>query len=165
MIDSKRHSLDRIDYRILDILQSDARISNNKLAGLVHLSPSACLSRVRQLHEKGYIVASRAQLDLTRLCRHVIVLCTITLKDHSQKNFKNFEKSVLKIPELVECNKISGQFDYLLRFICTDMDSYHAISEKLLDGDTNIANLYSHVVLDQTKTFVGYPLAYLKNIP
>ena len=165
MVDNKQHALDRIDYRILDILQSDARINNNRLAGLVHLSPSACLNRVRQLHEKGYILASRAQLDISRLCHHVVVLCTVTLQDHSQKNFKNFEKSILKIPELVECNKISGQFDYLLRFICTDLDSYHAISEQLLDGDTGIASLYSHVVLDQIKIFAGYPLSHLKRIP
>lgn len=158
---TRQRTLDKLDYKILDILQGDARISNNELAQQINLSPSACLNRVKSLHEKGYILASRAQLDLTKLCHHIVVLCTVTLHDHSQKNFKNFEKAILKIPELVECNKVSGQFDYFLRFICRDMDSYHSISEDLLDSDANIANIHSHVVLDHTKTFSGVPIKHL----
>ena len=155
---TKKHDLDPIDLRILDILQADARIQNNKLADRVNLSPSACLNRVKLLHDHGFVKASRAQLDLGKVCSHVHVFCTVTLSDYSAKNIENFEKRVKEMPELVECFKVSGHFDYLLRFVCVDMAGYHRISERTLNADIGVTGLCSHVVLDVTKTFSGYPL-------
>lgn len=159
MADSTR--LDRIDLKILRTLQDEARISNHDLSERVGLSPSSCLQRVRKLEARGVLEAYRARINLERVCRSVTVLATATLSHHDQTSFSRFEKAVAEIPEVVECLKVSGTFDYILRFVCTDMAQYHALSERLLDTGRGVAQLSSHVVLASTKPAAGYPLERL----
>jgi len=153
--------LDRIDYQLLGELQSNARISNNELAKRINLSASACLQRFKKLEEAEYISSYGAVLNMDKLCGHIMVLASVILHEHVQDSFIKFEKIAMQIPEMIECYKVSGQFDYFLRFICTDMDRYYQISEQLLNSDIEISNLSSHMVLDQTKAFGGYPIAEL----
>lgn len=153
--------LDRIDLKILQTLQEEARISNHDLSARVGLSPSSCLQRVRKLEARGVLDSYRARINLERLCRSVTVVATATLSHHDQASFSRFEKAVADIPEVVECLKVSGTFDYILRFVCADMAQYHALSERLLDTGRGVAQLSSHVVLASTKPAAGYPLAHL----
>lgn len=153
--------LDRIDLKILSTLQQEARISNHDLAERVGLAPSSCLQRVRKLEGHGVLGPYRASINLDRVCRSVTVIATVTLKNHEQSAFRRFEQAVAGIPEVVECLKVSGTFDYVLRFVCTDMTQYHALSERLLDADRGVAQLSSHVVLASNKTDEGYPLERL----
>jgi DNA-binding Lrp family transcriptional regulator len=157
----EKHKLDRIDLKILTTLQDEARISNHDLAERVGLSPSSCLQRVRKLETRGVLDGYRAHIDLDRICRSVTVIATATLANHDQKSFSRFERAVADIPEVVECLKVSGTFDYILRFVCADMAQYHALSERLLDIGRGVAQLSSHVVLASTKQAGGYPLDHL----
>lgn len=150
--------LDRIDVKILATLQAEARISNHDLAERVGLSPSSCSQRVRKLEARGVIGPYHARIQLDRVCRSVTVLATVTLNNHEHKDFQRFEQAVAAIPEVVECLKISGAFDYLLRFVCADMTQYHALSEHLLSTGRGVAQLSSHVVLTTCKADDGYPL-------
>lgn len=156
-----RPRLDRIDLKILSRLQRDARITNHRLAESIGLSPSACLQRVRKLEAAGIIAAYGASLDLDKVCRSVTVLASVTLRRHAKTDFGRFEAALREIPEIVECRKVSGGFDYLLRFVCPDMARYHALSEELLGAGPGVANLSSHVVLEEAKAFTGYPLEKL----
>ncbi len=151
-------SLDRYNLNILKILQRDGRISNQALADRVGLSPSACLERVRKLEKQGLIRTYRAELGLERYCATVSVYATVTLHDHRKQEFDQFERAVREIPELVECAKVSGQFDYILKFICPDMARYHHLSDALLAAGTGMLEVNSHVVLDTTKPFTGVPV-------
>jgi len=153
--------LDQIDLKILSILQGNARVTNQELSERVGLSPSPCLQRVRKLEGAGLMGPYLARLDLDRICRNVVVIATVTLRTHEHQDFKAFEAAVAALPEVVECFKVSGSFDYFLRFVCPDLVRYHLLSEELLRGGPGIAQLSSHVVLDRSKEFSGYSLSHL----
>lgn len=153
--------LDQIDTRILSALQTNARITNHRLAETVGLSPSPCLQRVRKLERAGLLGPYLARIDLDRVCRNVTVIATVTLKTHEHQDFNAFEAAVAGLPEVVECFKVSGAFDYFLRFVCPDLARYHTLSEDLLTHGPGIAQISSHVVLDRTKEFRGYDLERL----
>lgn len=154
----RKLKLDRIDVKILATLQGEARITNHDLAERVHLSPSSCLQRVRKLEQAGVLTSYHARIDLQRVCRSVTVIAEVQLNNHEQEDFKRFEAAVREIPEAIECLKVSGTFDYIVRFVCPDMAQYHALTERLLDTGRGVAHLSSHVVLARCKDADGFPL-------
>jgi DNA-binding Lrp family transcriptional regulator len=151
-------ALDAVDRKILEVLQRDARVTNQRLSEMVNLSPSACFERVRRLEKAGIVAAYRASLDLGKLCRSVTVVATVQLGSHDQAAFGRFEAAVRATPDIVECFAVTGAFDYVLRFVCADMASYQAASDTLLAKGPPLAQFHSHVVLGATKTFAGFPL-------
>ena len=153
-----RIRLDRTDVRILATLQREARITNHDLAERVHLSPSSCLQRVRKLEKWGVLRSYNARVELERICRSVTVIAEARLSNHEQADFHRFERAVEKIPQVTECLKVSGEYDYILRFVCADMAQYHALSEQLLDTGRGVAHLSSHVVLARCKETDDLPL-------
>jgi DNA-binding Lrp family transcriptional regulator len=150
--------LDQLDIKILDTLQADARITNQDLADAVGLSPSPCLQRVKRLEKAGVIAGYRIQIDLNAICRHVDVICAITLKTHGLEDFANFERTVAGMQHVVECTKVSGNIDYFVRFICPDIGAYQMLSDELLQLGPKVSNLSSHVVLKTVRPFVGVVL-------
>jgi DNA-binding Lrp family transcriptional regulator len=150
--------IDGVDRKILEILQSEARVTNQRLSEMVALSPSACFERVRRLEKAGILAAYRASLDLGKLCRSVTVVATVQLGSHDQAAFARFEAAVRATAEIVECFAVTGAFDYVLRFVCPDMAGYQAASDALLARGPPLAQFHSHVVLGATKTFTGFPL-------
>ncbi|HEC01126.1 MAG: Lrp/AsnC family transcriptional regulator [Alphaproteobacteria bacterium] len=158
---TKKRSIDRIDLKILSILQNNARITNHDLSSEVNLSPSSCLQRVRRLEDEGYLESYMAVINLNKICRTVTVLLTVSLHDHTNTNFKTFEKVINDFPEIVECYTVSGNFDYFLRIVCPDMDRYLELNDKLIDCMEGVANISSHVALATTKGFKGYALDQL----
>jgi len=154
-------TLDRINRKILSALQKEARMTNQDLADKVGLSPSSCLSRVKKLEEAGYIGSYMAVLNLPKLCRSVTVIATVSLKDQSTEAFRLFRQAAQEIPEVVECDTVSGVFDFFLKIVAPDMLRYNAINDRLLDLIPGQINISSHVVLETGKPFRGYPLDQL----
>lgn len=150
--------LDHLDIRILHRLQADARITNQDLADAVGLSPSPCLQRVKRMERAGIISSYRAHIDLHKVCRHVDVIAAATLKSHGLDDFQSFEKMVAGMRYVVECTKVSGTIDYLMRFVCPDIASYHMLSDELLKLGPKLGNLSSYVVLSSIKPFKGIVL-------
>lgn len=150
--------LDQLDIKILDKLQADARITNQDLADAVGLSPSPCLQRVKRLEKAGVISNYRVQIDLHAICRHVDVICAVTLKSHGLEDFENFERTIGGLQHVVECTKVSGNIDYFVRFICPDISSYQMLSDELLELGPKVSNLASHVVLKTVRPFAGVVL-------
>ncbi len=148
---------DALDHRILKTLQEDARISNKELAARVGLSPSACLMRVRRLESEGFIRSYEARLDIEQVASCVEVFAEVTLATHKAVTFQRFESEIDAIDEVVECHKVSGSCDYLLRFACRDVKRYHRISDSLLER-AEVKSLQTLVVLETTKNAAGYPL-------
>lgn len=150
--------MDRINLRLLSVLQQEGRITNQALADRIGLSPSACLERVRKLEHEGVLWGYQALIDLDRVCPSITVITTVKLHDHRKEHMDRFETAVRILPEVVECHQVSGVFDYMLRVVCRDMRRYQALSDELVEAGAGVIELASHVVMDRTKPFNGYPL-------
>jgi Lrp/AsnC family leucine-responsive transcriptional regulator len=124
--------LDRIDRRILRVLQEDGRISFVDLASRVGLSTSPCLERVRRLEKEGYIRGYAARLDPHRLGVKLLVFAEISLNYSSPDIFEQFRDAVLVYPEVQECHLVSGDFDYLIKLRVVDMNDYREVLGRIL---------------------------------
>jgi DNA-binding Lrp family transcriptional regulator len=153
-------ALDRIDLKILAALQRDGRMTNQKLAEVVALSPRASLERVRRLEAAGIIGGYQAVVELRELTRPVNVFVEIVLE--KQANRRRFEKRLMSLDEVVECWEVSGNVDYVARFVCADMVAYEEITAGLLDDAAlGVARIVSHVALRPVRRFGGYPESLL----
>ncbi|GFZ89832.1 Lrp/AsnC family transcriptional regulator [Elstera cyanobacteriorum] len=153
--------LDRTDLKLLAALQTEGRITNLKLAEKVGLSPSPCLERVKRLEAAGYIKRYSAEIDLDQLCRNVLVYAEVTLKNQRSEDYERFESVIAKIPEVIEAYSIGGGYDYLLKFVCTDVRDYQILSEKMINSDVGIDKFFSHIVIKPVKAYAGMPLHHL----
>jgi len=153
--------INKIDLKILSILQTNARITNQQLAEQVHLSASACLSRVKRLESDGVLKRYVTEIDLDRLAPHVEAFTEVTLENHSPDDFKSFNAAIASVAEVTDSYKISGAYDYLLKFVCTDVKTYNTVSEDLITSDVGIAKMNTLIILERTKEFSGFPLDLL----
>lgn len=156
-----RHIVDEMDRKIMNRLQLDARISNVHLAEAVRLSPSACLERVRALERDSLIRRYIADFDLAKICSSVMLLVEVVLENHREADFERFLGAIRKRDEVLECYKIGGRIDYLMRVVCRDIDHYNELSDFMSRGELGIEKFHGHVVLALDKTFRGYPLDLL----
>ncbi|MBT9246445.1 Lrp/AsnC family transcriptional regulator (plasmid) [Gemmobacter fulvus] len=141
------YKLDRIDIRILAVLQRNGRITNVELADEVNLSPSPCLMRVKKLQQAGYITGYSAQINLAQLGETLTVFTEFTLKNHRQIDFARFQEALEKIDSCVECHLISGGYDYLAKFVTSSITDYQSMVEGLIDRNAGIDKYFSFVVL------------------
>ncbi|KZB54760.1 hypothetical protein TH44_09935 [Thalassospira xiamenensis] len=153
--------LDRLFIKILQVLQTNGRISNLDLSEEVNLSPSPCLERVRKLEEAGLITQYLAEIDLDKIGANLHIMAEITLGNHLVDDFKRFEAAITDVPEVISCYKIAGPFDYTMDMICRDIAHFNQLKEKLLAAKIGIEHFRGHVVMERTKTFSGYPLESL----
>ena len=153
-------ALDRIDVKILAELQRDGRSTIQKLAETIGLSARATLERVRRLEAAGVIAGYQAVVELRQLSRPVNIFAEIILEKHANRG--RFEKRLASIDEVVECWEVSGDVDYLVRFVCSDLAGYEEVTSALID-DTNlgVARIVSHVALRAVRRFAGYPESLL----
>ena len=152
------NQLDRINQRILNVLQTRARISNQDLADDVGLSPSACLMRVRRLEDSGLIRRYVTDVDVDKLGSTLSAFVEITLKNHDIDDFKHFDKAMQDQAEVIASYKVSGRFDYLLMVVVRDMARLRVLSDELLESDLGIAKFTTVPVIEQPKLFSGYPI-------
>lgn len=150
--------VDRTDLKILDALQQNARITNQALADKVALSPSACLRRVRELEEKGFITGYRAQIAVDRIRAVTIVLAQVSFTRHNLIDFGKFDACITNMPEVVESSRVSGVYDYMLRVVVADIHEWKRMMLVLMNGGFGVEKIVSHFLLDQQKSFAGYPL-------
>ena len=151
-------TLDRIDLKILDVLQADGRITNRDLAAKVALSPSACLARVRALETSGVISGYRAALSIEMIRPAIVVFAQITLRRHLTDSFDKFDSTLRGFPEVVEAARVSGPFDYILKIVVTDIGEWRDVAEKLLQEDNGVEKMVSHFLVREAKPFSGYPV-------
>ncbi|HEX7689112.1 MAG TPA: Lrp/AsnC ligand binding domain-containing protein [Burkholderiaceae bacterium] len=126
---SRRSANDKIDNRILHVLQRDGRISNLKLAEQVNLSPSAVLERVKRLKREGWILGYQARLSREKLGMEVVAFVEVQLERMSSELMERFEAAVRERPAILECHMIAGTFDYLLKVLVPDMHACRELVE------------------------------------
>jgi len=150
---------DRIDRKILEILQGDGRITNQELSERVALSPRACLERVRRLERDGIVSGYMAVVEPRKLGSLLTIVVEVTLKDQTQASHARFEQRARSSAEVVECFLVSGQCDYVLRLACRDLDHYRELTNAWTDDPAlGVEKITSKPELQTVKPFRGYPV-------
>jgi Lrp/AsnC family leucine-responsive transcriptional regulator len=150
--------LDDTDRKILEFLQKDSGITNAQLAQLIGLSPAPTLERVKKLEQAGIISGYHAAVNSAAVGIGVSTFVMVSLKGHNKENINRFIKAIADIPEIVECHHVTGQADFILRIVCTDIPSYQSL---MLDRVTNIEvvdNMQSMVILSTFKDSKVIPI-------
>jgi Lrp/AsnC family leucine-responsive transcriptional regulator len=150
--------LDKISKKILIELQNDGRVSNVELASRVNLSPAACLERVRKLQESGYILGYTAQLDPRLLALSLLVYIEVRLDRTTPEVFEEFKRSVLQIPEIMECHMVAGGFDYLVKARMKDMHAYREFLGKSLLLLKGVRETHTYAVMEEIKSTSRLPI-------
>jgi Lrp/AsnC family leucine-responsive transcriptional regulator len=151
--------LDSIDWKILAILQDNARIANVDLAGKVNLSPSPCLARVRGLEQEGIISRYVTVLDARAVGLGVSLFVQVRLEKQVEGALNAFEKAVASRPEVMECYLMTGVSDYLLRVIVSDLDEFQQFVTGFLSKIPGVGSIQSSVALKQVKYKTALPLS------
>ena len=144
-------TLDRIDLKILDILQDDGKISNIKLAEAVNLSATAVLARVQKLMADGFILGYEAKLNPDLLGASFVVFVEILLDKTTPNALDEFSEAVVLHPEIIACHMISGGFDFLVKIRCANMDEFRRISGNVLWQLPGVKETRSYPVMEVIK--------------
>lgn len=145
------NQIDDFDERILQILQSDGRISNVQLAQEIGLSPSATLRRVQELEKIGVIKGYKALIDRSNLGMTFRAFITIGLSSHTKKAQNDFEKVVLKAPEVLEVHNITGTIEFLLKVEAKGLKEYKNFHTNVLGTLPQVNSIQTYVILESLK--------------
>lgn len=151
--------LDRIDRRILQLMQRQGRITNLELADLVGLSPTPCARRVKRLEDEGVIARYVTLLDQSKLGLKLTAIIGITMDRHTPERFSHFEERVREFPEVMECSIVTGQAaDYLLKVVLPDMEYYEEFLLGRLTRIEGVSGVHSSFVLRRVIDKTELPL-------
>jgi Lrp/AsnC family leucine-responsive transcriptional regulator len=153
-------NIDRYDQMILDILQTQGRITNQELAETINLSPSPCLRRVKQMEESGLIDGYVALLNAKKLGLTLMAFIGISMDKHTPERFAGLEQTLADYPEVMECHLITGQSaDYLLKVIVRDMDAYQEFLLQKLTKIEGVSGVHTSFVLKSAINSTALPVA------
>lgn len=151
-------TMDAIDRKIIRALQQDARLTNQDLAALVGLSASPCLRRVRRLEQDGILAGYTALVDQEKFGLPINVFVNIRLEKPSADTIRAFEKAIENIDAVVECYLMTGNRDYLLRVVSSDLKSYEHLVRDRLTTIPGVLSLESSFAFGQVKRTNVLPL-------
>lgn len=152
------HVLDATDWRILKELMADGRITNVALAARVGLSPPPCLRRVRALEEAGLVQAYTAQVDEPALGYALTAFAMVGLHNQAETDLRSFENLVLGWPMVREAYMLSGESDYLLRCVATDLPAFQSFVLDELTAAPNVASVKTFLTIRRAKREPGVPI-------
>ena len=150
--------MDRIDRKILTTLQAEGRISNVELARRVNLSPTPCLERVRRLEREGYIQGYAARLDPEKLGAGLMILVQVTLDRTTPDVFERFREAITRLPEVLECHHVTGDYDYLLKIVAHNTKDLENFLLKKLTPIPGVARIHTSLVLNEVKSTTVVPI-------
>lgn len=156
---SHTHKIDDIDKKILEILQSRAKITNAKLSEEIGLSPAPTLERVKKLEQMGVITSYHAKLNIEKIGLGVTTFVLATLNGHNRANIEGFIEEINKIPEVVECHHITGAGDFILKVVSRDIASYQKLMLEQVSDIKQVDNMQSMVVLSTFKDSKVIPVS------
>jgi Lrp/AsnC family transcriptional regulator, leucine-responsive regulatory protein len=150
--------LDRVDIKILDLLQSNARIPITELAERVGLSVTPCSERVKNLEKEGVILGYHARLDPQAIDLGLLVFVELNLSAKSGAIFGKFKQEILKLPSVLECHLVSGNFDYLIKARIAKMSDYRSLLGDILLTLPGAQESRSYIVMEEVKENFALPL-------
>ena len=149
---------DKIDRKILEILQKSAKITNAQLSKDIGLSPAPTLERVKKLENMGVIISYHAKLDISKIGLGVTTFVLVTLVGHNKENIDKFIAEINTIEEVIECHHITGAGDFILKIISKDIPSYQKLMLEKVSNIKVVDNMQSMVVLSTFKDSKVMPI-------
>ena len=149
---AKMTEIDRIDRKILKLLQSDGRIATVDLAEKVGLSPTSTSDRMKRLQREGYIAGFGARLDPHRIGLELLVFVEVSLDKTTPDVFEKFAAAVRRAPEVLECHMVAGGFDYLVKTRVADMAAYRRFLGEILLALPGVKETRTYAVMEEVKS-------------
>ncbi len=156
--DDRPQTLDKIDARILRVLQRDGRISNLKLAEEVHLSPTAVLERVKRLTRDQYILGYEARLNPDKLGAGMMVFIEVVLDRTTHDAMNTFKAAVQVRPEIMECHLVAGGFDYLIKTRVANIQAYREFVGSVIWSLPGVRETRTYAVMEEVKNTTMLPI-------
>jgi Lrp/AsnC family transcriptional regulator len=158
------NDLDRFDYAILGALQTDGTLSVAELAEKVGLTTTPCWKRLKRLEEEGYIDGRVALVNRSKAALPVTVFVSVRTSQHDEKWLAKFAAGVIALPEVQEFHRMSGDIDYLLKVVTTDIEGYDRFYKKLIKV-ANLTGVSSAFSMEQIKYTTALPLHLVSHSP
>jgi Lrp/AsnC family transcriptional regulator len=152
--------VDRLDRKILQILQEDATVPVAEIGRRVGLSTTPCWRRIQKLEEDGVITRRVAVLDPRKVNTKVTAFVAITTNQHNEEWLKRFAEVIQELPEVVEFYRMAGQVDYLLRVVVPDIEAYDNFYKRLI-AKIDISDVSTTFAMEQIKYTTALPLTYV----
>lgn len=150
--------LDKLDRKILGLIQADASLTASDIAEKVNLSQPPCWRRIKKLEEGGYINRRVGMLDRKKLGFNVVIYTEVKLSANGRQGVGAFEDKIRSFPEVTECYVMMGQIDFLLRIVTKDIDSYEIFFREHLSQLPGVQDINSSVALTEVKYTTELPL-------
>lgn len=150
--------LTKQDIKILKLLQEDATLTTADIAERINVSQSPCWRRINRLEQEGMIRRRVALLDRDALGMEVVVFATINLTSTGRQNLLEFEQTIVRYPEVMECYTMTGIWDYMLKIVTRDIRHYEDFVRNTLTTSTSIRELHSHMAVTEIKNATELPL-------
>jgi DNA-binding Lrp family transcriptional regulator len=157
-MEKNKRLMDEIDRKLLNLLQENSRITIRKLSEKLYLSTTPIYERIKKLEKSGLIKRYITLLDPKKIDRNLVVFISINLVKHTKDVVEAFENAIDKLDEVSECYYVSGNFDFLLKVYCRDMDDYHDFLTNKLSVIESISQFYSSFVLTNSKLSYTFKL-------
>ena len=155
--------LDSIDKSILKLLQADGRMSNADLARKVNLSAPATYARVKRLEEEEYIRRYAALLDFDKAGYDLLCFVHVSLQLHQSQQVEEFKRSIIQMPEVLECHHVTGDYDYLLKVVIRNRKDLERFAVERLTPIPGVARIHTSLVLSEIKFTTELPLEKFEN--
>lgn len=139
--------LDGKDLAILKLLQQNARATVKEISEKIHLSTTPVHERIKRMEESGVIRQYATLVDHTKVKKGLMVICYVSLKEHSKNAGNKFIKTIHELNEVIECYNISGEFDFMLKVVCEDMNTYYDFHVNKLSPIENMGHVQSVFVM------------------
>ena len=143
--------IDRIDRNILRRLQADGRLTNADIAKAVNVSPATCHRRTQRLFEEGHVSGVHARINPQSVGLGTLVMVGVVLDRSTPESFAAFERAVTEVRELLECQLVAGDFDYLLKIRVRDMADFNVLHGKVLIALPGVRQIRTFFVLKEVK--------------
>jgi Lrp/AsnC family leucine-responsive transcriptional regulator len=150
--------IDELDTAILKVLQAEGNISNAELARRVHLSPPAMLARVRRLEETGYIERYVALINRQQLGYDMLCFVRVSLQLHDLDQVNGFHEAVQRMPEVLECHHVTGDYDYILKVVAHNTKDLQNFLINKLTPIPGVARINTSLVLNEVKSSTVFPI-------
>ena len=155
--------MDAIDVKLLELLQRNAELTIQDLSKEVNLSTTPCWKRINNLKSNGFINKTVSLVDRKRVGANVTAMVSVTVNTHDQEKINIFAQTVLSIPEVIECYRMSGEVDYLLKVVVSDIDSYDRFYKNLIEKG-KFLKVTSNFAIEEIKSTTEIPLSNLNQL-
>ena len=153
--------MDAIDIKLLKLLQKNAELTIQELSSEVHQSTTPCWKRINQLKDNGYISKTVALVDRKRVDSNVTAMVAVTVTNHNQERISLFAEIIKEIPEVIECYRMSGETDYLLKVVVSDIESYDIFYKNLIEK-VQFLKVTSNFAIEEIKSTTEIPLTQME---